>query len=81
MFDSKGPEVIEEALKVLKIVAEMTPEIKLNISTQLFGGAAIDATGQPLPQETLESCKAADAVLMGTPYTRIESTSSEPRSV
>lgn len=34
-------------------------------SQQLFGGAAIDATGQPLPEETIKACEAADAILLG----------------
>jgi 3-isopropylmalate dehydrogenase len=60
-----GPEVIDQALRVLNIVAESVPKVKLEINSYLLGGAAIDATGKPLPEDTLEACKAADAVLMG----------------
>jgi 3-isopropylmalate dehydrogenase len=52
-------------LNVLQVVSEAVPDLDLDIKSHLFGGAAIDATGQPLPKETLEACKAADAVLMG----------------
>jgi len=60
-----GPEVIDQALRVLSVVEESLPNVKLDIKSYLLGGAAIDATGKPLPEETLEACKAADAVLMG----------------
>lgn len=36
-----------------------------NLLQQLFGGAAIDATGRPLPEETIKACEAADAMLLG----------------
>jgi len=63
--DGIGPEVMDEALKVLDVVAE-----KFGFSTarteKLVGGAAIDATDSPLPQDTLEACEAADAILFGS---------------
>jgi 3-isopropylmalate dehydrogenase len=58
--DGIGPEVTAAAVRVL---AELLPEAEL--SEHLFGGIAIHRTGQPLPAETLEACKQADAVLMG----------------
>jgi len=62
--DGIGPEVIAQALKVLDRVGE-----KFNHTFQytqlLAGGCAIDATGKPLPEETLEACKKSDAVLLG----------------
>jgi len=61
-----GPEVVEQALQILEVVSKATPDLHLDISTHLFGGSAIDATGKPLPDETLAACKAADAVLMGS---------------
>ncbi|KAG8779323.1 3-isopropylmalate dehydrogenase [Serendipita sp. 401] len=64
--DGIGPEVVNQALAILQIVADSTPDVKLEISSHLFGGSAIDATGKPLPDETLAACKAADAVLMGS---------------
>ena len=65
-----GPEVVDQALRVLNVVAESLPDLKLEINSYLLGGAAIDATGKPLPEETLEACKAADAVLMGMLFDR-----------
>jgi 3-isopropylmalate dehydrogenase len=58
--DGIGPEVTAAATRVLRT---LMPEAEL--SEHLFGGAAIHATGDPLPQETLDACKEADAVLMG----------------
>lgn len=62
--DGIGPEVIAQALKVLDRVSE-----KFNHTFEyiqlLAGGCAIDATGKPLPEETLEACKKSDAVLLG----------------
>ena len=57
--------MVDQALRVLNAVAESLPNVKLEINSYLLGGAAIDATGKPLPEETLAACKAADAVLMG----------------
>jgi len=59
--DGIGPEVTEAARGVLD--AAMPGRFRF---TELpFGGAAIDAIGQPLPTETLDACRAADAVLLG----------------
>jgi 3-isopropylmalate dehydrogenase len=58
--DGIGPEVTAAATRVLRA---LLPEAEL--SEHSFGGAAIHATGDPLPAETLEACKEADAVLMG----------------
>lgn len=46
-------------------VEELFPVVKFNRNFHDFGGHAIDTTGVPLPDETLEACKAADAILMG----------------
>ncbi len=62
--DGIGPEIVAEAVKVLSAVAGQF-EIELQISEALVGGAAYDATGHPLPPETLELCKGSDAVLLG----------------
>jgi len=56
--DGIGPEVMEVAQRVLR---ELVPELEL--TDYLFGGVAIRATGGSLPDETLEACRAADAVL------------------
>ena len=62
--DGIGPEIVAEARKVLETVnAQMSLGLELNEA--LVGGAAIDATGIPLPEETLAAAKAADAILLG----------------
>lgn len=62
--DGIGPEIVDEAIKCLDAVAKIEG-FKLNYKEYLMGGAAIDATGEPLPKETLEGAKASDAVLFG----------------
>ena len=61
-----GPEVVAEAVKVLETIFSESPEVELKLDTHLFGGCAIDQTGEPLPASTLQACKEADAILMGT---------------
>jgi 3-isopropylmalate dehydrogenase len=58
--DGIGPEVAAEALRVLEALP-----LDVGVETHLFGGAAIDAVGEPLPPATLEACRGADAVLLG----------------
>eukprot|EP01135_Chromosphaera_perkinsii_P002381 Nk52_evm35s222 gene=Nk52_evmTU35s222 len=62
--DYVGPEVCKEAVEVLKTVADST-KCKFNFIHELIGGAAIDATGEAISEATLDSCKKADAVLLG----------------
>ena len=62
--DGIGPEVVEEGLKVLKAAARKV-SLALEFQEALLGGAAIDATGDPLPEETLHRCRQADAILLG----------------
>jgi 3-isopropylmalate dehydrogenase len=57
--DGIGPEVIESALSILRAC------VSIRVREGLVGGAAIDATGDPLPPETLALCKQSDAVLLG----------------
>ena len=45
-------------------VLEALP-LEVEVEEHLFGGAAIHATGNPLPAETLAACRAADAILLG----------------
>jgi 3-isopropylmalate dehydrogenase len=59
--DGIGPEVIAEAVKVLRAVDPKGFEFE----DALVGGAAYDATGSPLPSATLDLCRKADAVLLG----------------
>ncbi len=62
--DGIGPEVVAEAVKVLAAVGASHGH-EFSFADHLVGGAAIDATGDPLPEETLAACRAADAVLLG----------------
>lgn len=61
--DGIGPEITSVAVKVLKAAAKAEGH-SLEFDEALIGGAAIDATGVPLPDETMEKCKASDAVLL-----------------
>jgi 3-isopropylmalate dehydrogenase len=63
--DGIGPEVMDEALRVLDRI-KTVERLDLAIETGLAGGAAIDACGAPLPADTLAKAKAADAVLFGS---------------
>jgi len=62
--DGVGPEVTAAAVAVLKAVAAHYEHI-FDFDEHLIGGAAIDATGEPLPAESLQACQQADAVLLG----------------
>ena len=62
--DGIGPEIVTEALRVLERSAEKGG-FAVRFEEALLGGAAIDATGVPLPEETVKACKAADSVLLG----------------
>ncbi|HEU4628832.1 MAG TPA: 3-isopropylmalate dehydrogenase [Gemmatimonadaceae bacterium] len=62
--DGIGPEVVAAARRVLERVAPRF-ELTLTFEEALIGGAAIDATGSPLPDATVEACRRADAVLLG----------------
>lgn len=62
--DGIGPEIVEGAVTVLEAVAKKYNH-KFNYTDVLMGGCAIDATGEPLPQETIDICKASDSVLLG----------------
>ena len=63
--DGIGQEVTAEAVKVLKTVAKQAG-VSLEFEDALVGGAAIDATGNPLPPATLELCKKAKAIMFGS---------------
>ena len=61
--DGIGPEIVGEALKVLeKLRAE---GLDMALEHGLVGGSAYDAKGHPLPEETLQQARAADAILLG----------------
>ena len=63
--DGIGPEVMEQAIKVLNAVSSKF-NVNFNYNHCLIGGAAIDAKGCPLPEETLKACENADAILFGS---------------
>lgn len=61
--DGIGPEIMTVAVNVLKVVAK-SEDVEFIFQEAPIGGAAIDATGVPLPDETLEMCRQSDAVLL-----------------
>lgn len=63
--DGIGPEVIDQALKVLDGVSDRFGH-KFTYRKSLVGAEAIDKTGEPLPADTLDNCISADAVLLGS---------------
>ena len=63
--DGIGPEVMKEAINVLNVVS-LRCGFTVQYEEALVGGAAIDAKGQALPQETLDVCDRSDAVLFGS---------------
>ena len=62
--DGIGPEIVAQAQRVLVAVGEKY-SLDFELTPALVGGIAYDATGHPLPPETLELCKNSDAVLLG----------------
>jgi 3-isopropylmalate dehydrogenase len=62
--DGIGPEVTAEAVRVLKAVADRFGH-DFEFTEALVGGAAIDASGSPLPPRTIDACRSSDAVLLG----------------
>ncbi len=62
--DGIGPEIVDSAVRVLEKIGEKFDHI-FTFTPYLIGGAAIDATGEPLPKETVEGCLASDSVLLG----------------
>lgn len=62
--DGIGPEVTKEAIKTLKAIAQEFDHT-FNFKSASVGAIAIDETGEPLPDATLDLCKHSDAVLFG----------------
>ncbi|MDY6807308.1 MAG: 3-isopropylmalate dehydrogenase [Cyanobacteriota bacterium] len=61
--DGIGPEIIGVAVEVLKLVGKQL-DLTFEFQEAPIGGVAIDATGEPLPKESLEMCRNSDAVLL-----------------
>lgn len=61
--DGIGPEIMAVAVDVLKVVGKKF-DIQFEFTEALIGGAAIDATGEPLPAASLDICRNSDAVLL-----------------
>lgn len=61
--DGIGPEIIQESVKLLKLI-EQKRNIKFELEEGLIGGIAIDKTGDPLPAETIKQIHNTDAVLL-----------------
>jgi 3-isopropylmalate dehydrogenase len=62
--DGVGPEVTAQAVNVLRAVSERA-DLGLEFTDALIGGVAYDTVGSPLPEATLEACRAASAVFLG----------------
>ena len=63
--DGIGPEVTGEAVRVLEAVASRFGH-EFEFVEALIGGAAIDASGSPLPPRTIDACRSGDAVAQAT---------------
>ena len=63
--DGIGPEIVNEAVKVLNVAKEKFG-LEVELDEALVGGAAVDAENDPLPDSTLEKARAADAILFGS---------------
>lgn len=62
--DGIGPDIVEQGKLVLNKIGEKHGHT-FNYTEVLAGGAAIDAVGEPLPEETIKVCKESDSVLLG----------------
>ena len=62
--DGIGPEIVDQAIRVIKKIEEKYSHT-FELSFCLAGGNAIDATGNTLPGETVETCRASDSILLG----------------
>ena len=63
--DGIGPEVMDQALRVLECACK-SEDFELSYSRHDVGGAAIDSQGEALPKSTVEACSQADAILFGS---------------
>ena len=63
--DHVGPEVVTEALKVLKVV-EASSGVEFNLTHDLAGGCSIDKHGTPITDAVLQKAKESDAIFFGS---------------
>lgn len=63
--DGIGPEIVDAALRVLDAI-QRSAAVDFTIERALVGGAAVDATGDPLPEDTLRLARDANAILFGS---------------
>lgn len=61
--DGIGPEIVRVAVAALHTIGKPF-DLEFDFQEALIGGAAIDATGSPLPEETLTTCRNSDSVLL-----------------
>ena len=62
--DGIGPEVVGEALQILKIIARLSA-VDLEFKEGLIGGHALDTSGTPLPDDVIKHAQDSDAILLG----------------
>ena len=62
--DGIGPEIVAQAAAVLTAVGDQFGH-EFSFASHSIGGIAIDTCGDPLPQETIDACRASDAILLG----------------
>ncbi len=62
--DGIGPEIVQQAQRVLERIAQLFAH-QFSFASHLMGGIAIDQCGDPLPQATIDACKSSDAILLG----------------
>jgi len=62
--DGIGPEVVGEALQILKIIARLSA-VDLEFKEGMIGGHALDAAGTPLPEDVIKHAQDSDAILLG----------------
>ena len=62
--DNIGPEIVTEAVKVLEMISDKYG-LGIELDYAHLGGAALDAVGEPCPQETLDKARSCDAILLG----------------
>ncbi len=64
--DGIGPEIMKEAVKILKLVEQRNSDVSFELNDVLFGAAAYFETGKAFPEATIQACDEADAILKGT---------------